>query len=104
MKAEAKAKLTADGRLEVSTAASDIGTGTWTILTQIGADALGLPLEASPRRSAIRRCPTSPVEGGSWTAASNGSAVKAACKAIKKTLFKHARAMTNSPLAEGEVR
>ena len=30
-KAEASAKLTADGRLEVSTAASDIGTGTWTI-------------------------------------------------------------------------
>ena len=38
----AQARLTSDGRLVVMTAASDLGTGTWTILTQIGADALGL--------------------------------------------------------------
>ena len=33
--------LTADGKLEVATATADIGTGTYTILTQIAADALG---------------------------------------------------------------
>jgi len=102
MKAAAEAKLTADGRLEVSTAASDIGTGTWTILAQIGADALGLPLEAITSRIGDSSLPASPVEGGSWTAASNGSAVMAACEAIKATLFKHAKAMTNSPLAHAE--
>ncbi|EJN12118.1 aerobic-type carbon monoxide dehydrogenase, large subunit CoxL/CutL-like protein [Bradyrhizobium sp. YR681] len=102
MKAAAEAKLTADGRLEVSTAASDIGTGTWTILAQIGADALGLPLEAITSRIGDSTLPASPVEGGSWTAASNGSAVMAACEAIKATLFKHARAMTNSPVAQAE--
>ncbi len=99
-KAEARARLTADGRLEVSTAASDIGTGTWTILTQIGADALGLPLEAVTASIGESSLPASPVEGGSWTAASNGSAVQAACEAVRKTLFKHARRMTNSPLAD----
>ncbi len=44
--------------------------------------------------------PMSPVEGGSWTAASNGSAVQAACEAVKHSLFKQARKMANSPLAD----
>jgi xanthine dehydrogenase YagR molybdenum-binding subunit len=98
-KAEARARITADGRLEVSTAASDIGTGTWTILAQIAADSLGLPLDAVVPLIGDSSLPTSPVEGGSWTAASNGSAVLAACDALKQTLFKHARRMANSPLA-----
>jgi xanthine dehydrogenase YagR molybdenum-binding subunit len=103
MKAAAEAKLTADGRLEVSTAASDIGTGTWTILAQIGADTLGLPIERVTPRIGDSSLPASPVEGGSWTAASNGSAALAACEAVKQTLFKRARHMANSPLATAEL-
>lgn len=102
-KAEASARLTADNRLEIATAASDIGTGTWTILTQIAADALGLPLDAVTARIGDSSLPTSPVEGGSWTAASNGSAVQAACDAVKATLFRYARTMANSPLADVET-
>jgi xanthine dehydrogenase YagR molybdenum-binding subunit len=102
-KAEASARLSADGKLEVSTAASDIGTGTWTILTQIGADAFGLSLDDVRARIGESTLPTSPVEGGSWTAASNGSAVQAACDAVKKTLFKHAKKMANSPLADSKM-
>jgi xanthine dehydrogenase YagR molybdenum-binding subunit len=61
MKAAAQAKLTADGLLEVSTAASDIGTGTWTILAQIGADALGLPQPSCPHAKLSRRpCSSTP--------------------------------------------
>lgn len=103
MKAAAKARLTADGMLEVSTAASDIGTGTWTILAQIGAEALGLPLESVRPNIGDSSLPSSPVEGGSWTAASNGSAVQAACEAVKATLFKHARKMANSPLSDASL-
>jgi xanthine dehydrogenase YagR molybdenum-binding subunit len=103
-KAEASARLSADGKLEVSTAASDIGTGTWTILTQIGADAFGMPLEDVTARIGESTLPTSPVEGGSWTAASNGSAVQAACDAVKKTLFKYAKEMANSPLADAKIK
>jgi xanthine dehydrogenase YagR molybdenum-binding subunit len=102
-KAEASAKLYAHGKLEVSTAASDIGTGTWTILTQIGADAFGLALEDVTARIGESTLPMSPVEGGSWTAASNGSAVQAACDAVRKTLFKHAKKMANSPLADSKI-
>lgn len=98
--AQATATLKVDGTLEVATAASDIGTGTWTILTQIGAEAFGLPLEDVQARIGDSTLPMSPVEGGSWTAASNGSAVQAACEAVKHSLFKQARKMANSPLAD----
>ena len=37
--------LTANGHAEVACATSDIGTGTYTIMTQVAADMLGLPLE-----------------------------------------------------------
>ena len=82
---------------------ADIGTGTYTILTQIGADALGLAMEDVTARIADSTLPTSPVEGGSWTAASAGSAVAAACHALRETLFEHARKMDGSPLAGASI-
>ena len=45
MPAAARIVLTANGHAEVSCAASDIGTGTYTILAQVAADTLGLPIE-----------------------------------------------------------
>ncbi len=86
-KTAATARLTTDGRLTVSVATSDIGTGTYTILTQIGADSFGLPLGSVTARIGDSSLPASPVEGGSWTAASAGSAVQAACAAVQKTVF-----------------
>jgi len=99
----ARATLTPDGRLEVSCATADIGTGTYTILTQIAADALGLRMEEVTARISDSSLPTAPVEGGSWTAASAGSAVYLACGKLRKTLFIHARAMDNSPLANADI-
>ena len=52
-KLSARATLTPDGRLEVATASADIGTGTYTILTQIAAETLGAgggPGVRQPRR------------------------------------------------------
>src|SRR5205823_12056388 len=43
-KAAAKAMFTVDGKLTVSSATEDIGTGTYTIMTQIAAESLGLPI------------------------------------------------------------
>lgn len=99
----ARATLTDDGRLEVATATADIGTGTYTILTQIGADALGLPMEAVTARIGDSSLPKSPVEGGSWTAASAGSAVQAACHKLREVLLQHARGMETSPLANASL-
>ena len=44
-KASAKAELTADGKLTVGTATNDIGTGTYTALSQIAADYMGVSIE-----------------------------------------------------------
>src|SRR4051794_17318019 len=102
-KTSARATLTIDGKLEVATATADIGTGTYTILTQIGADALGLAMEDVTARIADSSLPKSPVEGGSWTAASAGSAVDAACKTVREELFGYARKMKGSPLANATL-
>jgi xanthine dehydrogenase YagR molybdenum-binding subunit len=102
-KTTARATLTIDGRLEVGTASADIGTGTYTILTQIAADALGLPMEKVTAKLGDSKLPFSPVEGGSWAAASAGTAVHLACNAVREKLFKYARGMDNSPLANVEI-
>jgi xanthine dehydrogenase YagR molybdenum-binding subunit len=102
-KSSARAVLTADGRLEIATATADIGTGTYTILAQIGAEALGLPMEDVTVRLNDSALPTAPVEGGSWTAASSGAAVHAACEAVRSRLFSLARGMAGSPLANATI-
>jgi xanthine dehydrogenase YagR molybdenum-binding subunit len=47
--------------------------------------------------------PASPVEGGSWTAASAGAAVTNACTGVRETLFGYATKMGNSPLADAKL-
>lgn len=103
MKTSARAVLTADGQLEVASATADIGTGTYTILAQVAADTLGLPIEHVTVRIGDSSLPHAPVEGGSWTAASAGSAVQAACRAVREKLFAHARAAEGSPLANADL-
>ncbi len=103
MLSNARVILKADASLLVETAASDIGTGTYTILAQIAADALGLPMEAVTVRLGDTDLPWAPVEGGSWTAASSGTAVTRACDDIRATLLRHARRMTGSPLADAKL-
>ncbi|RKK01941.1 xanthine dehydrogenase family protein molybdopterin-binding subunit [Pseudoroseomonas wenyumeiae] len=100
----ARATLMPDGTLEVATATADIGTGTYTILAQIAADAMGLAMEQVMVRIGDSSLPTSPVEGGSWTAASAGSAVQAVCYKLRDELLNHARSMPDSPLANASLQ
>ncbi|MCJ2063074.1 xanthine dehydrogenase family protein molybdopterin-binding subunit [Methylobacterium sp. J-088] len=99
MQSSAIATLTPDGRLTVGNSTGDIGTGTYTILTQIAADTLGLPMESVTTKLGDTRLPEAPVAGGSWTAASSGTAVMKACRTVGEQVFKLARAMEHSPLA-----
>lgn len=92
--------LTANGHAEVSCAASDIGTGTYTIVAQVAADALGLPIENISVRLADSSLPQAPVEGGSWMAASSAHAVLGAAEEIRQELAHLAKAMPGSPLAD----
>lgn len=99
MPARAEATLTVNGKLRVRSGTADIGTGTYTIMTQIAADTLGMPIDDVIFRLGDTDMPLAPIEGGSWTASTVGSAVKAACEALGKTLFKLARKMPKSPFA-----
>ncbi len=88
MFARASAVLTADGRLEVASAASDIGTGTYTVMTQIAAEALGLPMEQVTFRLGDSTLPTAPIEGGSSHVTTVGSAVEGVCEKVRTRLRK----------------
>jgi xanthine dehydrogenase YagR molybdenum-binding subunit len=89
--ASARAVLTRDGRVTVSSSTADIGTGTYTAMTQIAADALGVPLQDVVFELGDTRLPKAPIEGGSWTVSSVGSAVDAACKRLRNRLVELAR-------------
>ncbi|MCE4224266.1 xanthine dehydrogenase family protein molybdopterin-binding subunit [Methylobacterium sp. C25] len=102
MPSSARATLSADGRLEVGNSTADIGTGTYTILTQIAADALGLPLDHVTTKLGDTNLAEAPIAGGSWTAASSGTAVMKACRKVAEEVFKLARGMDGSPLANAD--
>jgi xanthine dehydrogenase YagR molybdenum-binding subunit len=92
--------LTANGHAEVSCATSDIGTGTYTIMAQVAADMLGLPLDNVTIKLGDSTLPQSPVEGGSWIAASVSNGIATTVDAIRRELLHLAKQMPNSPLAD----
>ena len=92
--------LTANGHAEVSCATSDIGTGTYTIMTQVAAEMLGLPLDSVTVKLGDSSLPQSPVEGGSWIAASVSNGIVTTADAVREELLRLAKRMPNSPLAD----
>jgi xanthine dehydrogenase YagR molybdenum-binding subunit len=98
--------LGANGHAEVACATSDIGTGTYTIMAQVAADMLGLPLDNISIKLGDSSLPQSPVEGGSWIAASVSNGIATTAEAIRNELLRLAKLMPNSPLvnaASGDV-
>jgi xanthine dehydrogenase YagR molybdenum-binding subunit len=91
--------LSANGHAEVACATSDIGTGTYTIMAQVAADMLGLPLENISIKLGDSSLPQSPVEGGSWIAASVSNAIATTADAVRDELLRLAKQMPGSPLA-----
>ena len=92
----AKAQLSPDGKLQVSCGTADIGTGTYTVMTQIAADTLGLPLKDVTFLLGDSDLPMAPLQGGSWTASSVGPAVLAVCEGMKSMLVKEAGKLPGS--------
>ncbi|HEY4369633.1 MAG TPA: xanthine dehydrogenase family protein molybdopterin-binding subunit [Steroidobacteraceae bacterium] len=88
--AKARARLAPDGRVTVQTAMTDIGTGTYTIYTQIAAESMGVPVELVTVEIGDTRLPPSPGSGGSWGAGSSGSAIYYACHALRERMAKAA--------------
>jgi len=96
--ASARARIGADGRAVVQSGTQDIGTGTYTVMTQIAADALALPLGDVRFELGDTALPEAPPSVGSFTAASTGPAVHNACVALRKALIERAVADPASPL------
>jgi xanthine dehydrogenase YagR molybdenum-binding subunit len=103
MKASARAVLTANGSVEIASATADIGPGTYTMMAQIAAEMLGVPLQDVTVRLGDSSLPDAPVEGGSFTTSSVGSAIHGACRAVQKELLRLAQRMPGSPLAGASI-
>jgi xanthine dehydrogenase YagR molybdenum-binding subunit len=103
METAARITLTANGHAEVASAVSDIGTGTYTIMAQVAADLLGLPLDNVTIKLGDSTLPLGQVEGGSWTAASVSHAIAKTAGEIRKELLRLAQAVPDSPLANATV-
>ncbi|MCW2594664.1 MAG: xanthine dehydrogenase family protein molybdopterin-binding subunit [Jatrophihabitans sp.] len=82
----ARAEVHHDGTYDVSTAAADIGTGARTVLRQIAADALGVPIDNVRMHVGHSSLPQASVAGGSSGTASWGSAVTKACRLLREQL------------------
>ncbi|MCK1514295.1 xanthine dehydrogenase family protein molybdopterin-binding subunit [Bradyrhizobium sp. 190] len=103
MPATVRIVLTANGHAEVATAASDIGTGTYTIMAQVAADMLGLPIDNISVKLGDSTLPQCPLEGGSWIASSVCNAIANTARAVRGDLLKLAKGMKDSPLADASV-
>lgn len=84
-------RLSDDGTLTAWADMTDIGTGTYTILTQIAADSLGLAADRIHIELGDSRYPSSCGSGGSFGAASSGSALQDACDNLRAKLLELAR-------------
>jgi xanthine dehydrogenase YagR molybdenum-binding subunit len=84
--ASAIARLLPDGTVEIRAATHEIGTGVYTILTQLAADVLGIPTARVRVVLGDTSLPRNPITAGSMTATSTGSAVHAAATALRDML------------------
>ena len=82
--------LNPDGTATVRLAMTDPGTGTYTILTQIAAEMLGLPMDKVTVLMGDTTFPETWGSGGSWGAQSSGSAVYMACEDLRAKLIQAA--------------
>ncbi len=92
------ARVLADGSAEVQSGTSDMGPGTYTSITQVAADALGMPLSRVRFALGDSRLPAAPPHSGSQTMASVGSAVFIAANMLRDRFIRMAVTDPGSPL------
>ena len=97
--ATARVKLGRGGDARVQIAAHEIGTGAYTVIGQMAAVRLGVPLEKIKVELGDSALPPGPIAGGSCTTASACSAVLKACDMIRDRLLRAATSAPDSPLA-----
>src|SRR4029077_266735 len=82
---KAIASLRRDGTASVRSGATDIGPGTYTVMTMLAADCLGVPIERVQFGLGDSAMPNAPAEGGSGLTGALGNAVQAACVDLVRT-------------------
>ncbi|UKO97262.1 xanthine dehydrogenase family protein molybdopterin-binding subunit [Nostoc sp. UHCC 0870] len=98
MSATVKVEIFATGEVSVQTGTQDIGTGTYTVMTQVAAEALGLSSQPVQFSLGDSNLPTAPITGNSITVASVSPAVHQAATAAREKLIQMAIADSNSQL------
>ncbi len=101
--AGAKVTLRADGTVHIGSATADIGPGTYTTMTMIASEFLGIKPNQVKFELGKTEFPRAPSQGGSITTASVGSAIYGASMNIRKKLFDMALKIENSPFIERRV-
>ena len=102
-------KMNAEGNFILKTSMADVGPGSATIMTQIAADTLDMPMERLKFEWGNSSYPEAPGQFGSHTTVSVGSAVYEACNAFKQRLTelaaeKNGTSWKNIPLSELEIK
>ncbi|GII90720.1 xanthine dehydrogenase family protein molybdopterin-binding subunit [Sinosporangium siamense] len=100
---QASATLREDGTALVRSAVTDIGTGTYTVMTQLSAELLGLPLSRVAFELGDSDMPEGAPAGGSGLTAGLGSAVQSACHNLVRAFLDIVRHDHTSPLRGCEV-
>ncbi|KQT57596.1 oxidoreductase [Aureimonas sp. Leaf460] len=100
---EAKMVLHDDGSIEVLSAAVDIGTGTYTILAQTAAEALGVPVERVRVSLGDTIFPRAALAGGSQLAGNQTGAVHRTALAMREQILALAVGEANSPLRDARA-
>jgi xanthine dehydrogenase YagR molybdenum-binding subunit len=96
--AKASVSIDAGGQVIVRCGSQDIGTGTYTVMTQVAADALGVPMDQVRAELGDSDLPEAPTSGGSCTVASITPAIEQACLDLRGQLIALAAGDAASPL------
>jgi CO/xanthine dehydrogenase Mo-binding subunit len=98
-KCQARATIRRDGSAYVCSGTTEIGVGTWTVMTQLAAELLGLPLERVEFDLGDTAMPQAPYVGGSGTTVGLGSAIHDACRKLVQAFLDTVDSDDGSPLA-----
>ena len=101
--ASAIARILPDGTAMVASGTQDLGTGTYTVMTQVAADAFGFPVDKVDFALGDSSLPHAPVSGGSQSVASVSPAVREAASQARGKLIAMAIADSASPLSGGSI-
>ena len=96
--AMAMVRFEPNGRVTVACGSQDLGTGTYTIMAQVAAVTLNLPIKLIDAQLGDSRMPKAPVSGGSQSAASVTPAVQAAARQAQLKLLTLASGDASSPV------